>query len=47
MLAGFVRCNGGLDNGTALSSFASRRGQNEHRHSGITAGELNEFVEGH
>jgi hypothetical protein len=27
MLAGFVRCNGGLDNGTALSSPADRRGQ--------------------
>jgi hypothetical protein len=27
MLAGFVRCNGGLDNGTALSSLAGRRGQ--------------------
>jgi hypothetical protein len=27
MLVGFVRCNGGLDNGTALSSFGGRRGQ--------------------
>jgi hypothetical protein len=27
MLAGFVRCNGGLDNGTALPSLAGRRGQ--------------------
>ena len=44
MLAGFARCNGGLDNGTAPSSLAGRRGQDEHRHSGITAGKLDELV---
>jgi hypothetical protein len=46
MHAGFVRCNGGLDNGTALSSLAGRRGQVAPAPEPHHRRELSEFVEG-